>query len=305
MSAVSLKHLCIGFTACMILAVAIPAHADGKHDYPKTGTVISITTNQGVVYKIDTGDKIYELRCIKSRIFQATPPQCAVSQRPIAVKDTLHFRLDEDEDETPTAYIPATGNNEEKLLVLSTELKVPTALPAAATSPSARQHCAVRGTGMDLVERPSYWVGETSPAIPFGPVTAIPVTGGPPVQVIATAPVGAGVITGVTTSGGAPVTAIPVAPISGASSTSTPTVIVETEWVPFMRVQTADYIYKLACESNPCWLKDRAPQLGDQLMIRVHERAYLSWLPPGPKGEQKFRILSMEDIDEPAAAPQR
>ena len=84
---------------------------------------------------------------------------------------------------------------EEKLRILSTELKVLPSLPAT-TNPSAGESCAVLGRGMDLVKS-QYSVGwassaaptsvpptasRSSPVIPSGPVLAIPVTGGPPVQ---------------------------------------------------------------------------------------------------------------------------
>lgn len=286
-----------------VLLAVLPLHAGASHDYPQTGTVLSVTTDQGVVYKIDSGDKIYKMECIKSRMFQATPPQCAIYERPIAVNDTVHFRLDEDEDDTATAYMPASGTHEEKLLVLSTELK---ALPPLSATPnrSTGQNCAVLSIGMDLVERQYSVGGGISPVMPFGPVTAIPVTGGPPVQVLAAGPVSGGVITGVPATGGPPVTAIPVAPVTGSTGSATSTTMVtESEWVPYLRVQTAEHVYKLACESNPCWVKDQEPQLGDMLTIRIKEKAYLSWLPPGPKGEQKFAILTMDDMNEPAATP--
>lgn len=327
MSAIPLKHLAIGVAAgSAFLAGVLPLQADSKRDYPETGTVISATTDQGDVYRIETGAKIYQMECIKAGMFQATPPRCEISGKPIAISDTVHFRLEDD-----TAYIPASGDHEEKLHILSTELKSLPPLPAT-TNVSAGESCAVLGFGMDLVTS-QYSVkvaspvalssgtataSGNSPVIPTGPVMAIPVTGGPPVLVNSTGPVTGGMITGMPVTGGAPVTAIPVGPVSGipiggppsddgvianANSTTSRT-ISESEWVPFLRVQTAGQVYKLACASKPCWLKGRAPQLGDLLTIQVQEKvAYLSWQPPDPKGKQKFTILSVKNIDEPQAAP--
>jgi hypothetical protein len=152
MSAILLKHLAIGVAAgSAFLAGVVPLQAANKHDYPETGTVISATTDHGDVYEIETGDKIYQMECSTASVFQPIPPQCDIAGKPIAVQDTVHFRID-DEDDEYVAYMPGSGNHEEKLRILSTELKVPPPLPA--TNPSAGESCAVLGTGMDLVELP-------------------------------------------------------------------------------------------------------------------------------------------------------
>ena len=260
-------------------------------------------------------------------MLQLTPPLCEVSGKPIVVKDTVQFRI-EDEDDAAVAYIPARGNKEERLRIVSTELKVLPPLPAT-TNPSVGESCAVLGNGMDLVQSqysidlgspPAFsdvpaTVTDNSPAMPTGPVMAIPVTGGPPVPVIATGPVTGGVMTGIPVTGGVPVTAIPVAPVPGTTTvatalldrsvsaypnSTTSTTFTASEWDPFLRVQTAGKIYKLTCSVKECWLKYREPQLGDLLTIRIKNGvAYLSWQPPGPKGEQKFAILSVDNVDEP------
>jgi len=333
MSANLLKQLAFDLAACgAFLAGALPLQADNKHDYPETGTVISATTDNGDVYNIDTGDKIYQLECGNASVLRPIPHQCEISGKPIAVQDTVHFRIEDEEDED-VAYTPANRNHEEKLRILSTELKVLPQLPAT-TNPSAGESCAVLGRGMDLVES-QYSVGwassaaptsvpptasSSSPVIPSGPVLAIPVTGGPPVQVMATGPSSGSIVTGVPVTGGAPITAISVAPLMGTSTGGiappidngiaapiyTTTTYTASEWVPFLRVQTAGNVYKLACPVKECWLKNRAPLLGNLLTIRIQDGvAHLAWQPPGPKGEQKFPILSVSRVDEPPAASSR
>jgi hypothetical protein len=149
-----------------------------------------------------------------------------------------------------------------------------------------------------------------SPVIPTGPVTAIPVPGGPPVQVIPTGPVSGGVITGTPTTGGAPVTAIPTGPVTGipVANASPPMtagpVSGGAAWVHFLRVQTASHVYDLACTSKSCSLNDRQIQLGDLLAIRLKKKvAYLSWLTPGKSSEGKFQVLDVRNIGQVPAPP--
>lgn len=325
-----LKRLVIRVAACSaVLACVPPIQADSKHQYPESGKVIAVSAVRAGVYTIETGTRIYRMECIKASLFQSAPPQCTIAGKPIAVNDKVHFRFDENGDDF--AHIPANGNHEGKLVVLSTELKSLPPLPPA-SNPSAGESCVVLGRGMDLIESQySVNVGSSaplgggtavsagsSPVIPAGPVTAIPVTGGPPVQVIPGGPVTGGVITGVPVTGGPPVTAIPVAPVTGTTTSSpaligsvpagaapgTTKTISEWDWVHYLRVQTAAHVYKLACMSRECWLKQRAPQLGDLLAIRIKDNAaYLSWCPPGPKGEQRYAIVSVIDVPYPPAAP--
>jgi len=123
--------------------------------------------------------------------------------------------------------------------------------------------------------------------------------------VIPAGPVGGGVVTGVPVTGGPPVTAIPVTPVASTNASGTSTVT-ESEWVHYLLVQTAGRVYKLACESKECWLKNQAPQLGDLLTIRIENKVvYLSWRSTGPKGEQKFVILSVNNIEAPSATPSK
>lgn len=297
MAAILLKRLAICLEACgAILAGILTLQADSRHVYPESGTVISVTTVHGDVYTIETESKLYRMECIKARIFQTTPPLCEISGKPIAVKDMVRFRS-ETEDGVDVALIPSSGNREEKLLILSTELKILPALPTT-SHPLAGESCVVLGDGMDPVDV-EYPVANSAPApsMPTGPVTAVPVTGGPPVQVIPAGPATGGVVTGVPVTGGPPVTAISVAPVTSTNTGGTSTVT-DSVWVHYLRVQTAGRVYKLACRSKECWLKDRAPQLGNLLTIRVQEKAaYLSWRSPGPKGEQKFTILSVNNVD--------
>jgi hypothetical protein len=332
MSETLLKHLAVGVaTGVAFLAGAVPLQAGNKHDYPETGTVISAITDHGDVYKIDTGDKIYQMECGNASARQAIPRQCDIAGKPIAVKDTVHFRIEDEEDED-VAYMPARGNHEERLRIVSTELNVLPPLPAT-TNPSAGESCAVLGRGMDLVESQSTFdwpsstahtsepptASGTSTGTSTGPVMAIPATGGPPVLMTTIGSSSGSIVTGVPVTGGPPITAISLAPNSGASiggteppidngiatpSSTTSITFNESEWVPFLRVQTAGYVYKLACQVKECWLKNRAPLLGNLLTIRIQDGvAHLAWQPPGPKGEQKFPILSLSKVDKPAAAP--
>lgn len=291
MSATSWKYLWMGVAACgAFLAAVPPISADSKHDYTETGRVISATADHGHVYTIETGDKIYRMLCM-IKLFHSTPPQCKIAGKPIVVNDTVRFRRDDD-----TAYIPNTDNSEERLLILSTELKVLSPLPAGA-SLSAGEHGAVLGMGVQ-VDKSQNRVG-TGSTIPSGPVLATPVTGGPPVVVIPTGPAGGGgVITGTPVTGGPPITAIPVTPITSYMGGQ------QAVWAHFLRLQTSDRVYDLACPSKSCSLKSGAIQLGDVLSIRIEKKyAYLSLPVPGPSSEQRFAILAVRNVDDPPEIP--
>jgi hypothetical protein len=233
MSILLLNPLAIGLAVgCALLADVAPLRADNKHDYPETGTVISTIADHGEVYKIETADKIYQMVCGNGGALQSIPPQCDISGKLISVKDTVHFRI-EDGDDEDLAYIPASGNREEKLRILSTELKVLPPQPATSNL-SAGENCAVLGRGMDLAPW-RYGLGGASTVIPTGPFTAVPVTGGPPVQVIAGGPYTEGVITGVSTTSGRPVTAIPVESVPGIPiDGSTDMLFSSPVWIPFL-----------------------------------------------------------------------
>ncbi|MFP5277670.1 MAG: hypothetical protein ACLGPM_11170 [Acidobacteriota bacterium] len=287
-------RVALGLAVCgFFLSSVAPLRAENKHTYPESGIVAQITTEDGTVYTIQTADKTYRMQCVWASLFQFTPPLCTIAGRPIAVDDTIHFRVDR--EGSSIARIAAPGRGEEKLLILSTELTAPPRLPAS-TGAGGAESCAVVGNGVERGDVQKMVQSRTSSSMPGGPVTAIPVTGGPPVLMTPTGPADGGVVTGVPVTGGAPVTAVPVAPVETGSS-GPPTMVTETTWTPFLRVQTARRIFELACPSRPCWVKDRAPMLGNLLTIRVkNNKAYLAWGTAGPKGEQGFRILRAAPI---------
>jgi hypothetical protein len=290
MSVIRWNHgWCTGIAACgTFLALVLPVQADSQHDFPELGTVISVAIDRGHVYTIETGDKVYQMLCMM-KAFQFTPPQCKIAGNPIIVNDTVHFRRDGD-----VAYLSDGGNGEEKLLILSTELKVLSPLPLS-SGLAAGERGAVLGIGMQL-DRSRHSAAPNNDT-PSGPVIAIPVTGGPPVQVIPAAPPNGGVVTGTPVTGGAPVTAIPVTPMSSPARSA-------SAWIHFVRLQTAGRVYDLACPSKSCSLKKGPIQLGDQLAIRVQKKfAYLSLPVPGPTSEQKFEILAVRSIDDPPGIP--
>jgi hypothetical protein len=316
------KCLRIGLAFCGVLLVGIlPDPADAQHDYPEEGTVIAATLENGHVYTIETDDNVFQVLCTSLNPFRQTPPVCRTGDRPIAVHDTVHFRRDGD-----MAYVPGSGSREQRLLILSTELKILPPLPD--TPLLAPVSAAVLGLGLETraVRRPagatpppaepSAGSGASSPSTPAGPVIAVPVTGGPPVPVIPTCPTNGGVITGVPVTGGPPVTAIPVTPVGGDSAASTsggevadpPMTPAPTapgsQWVHFVRVQTAEHVYDLACRWRSCSLEHNPIQLGDLLSIRVENRsAYLSGAIPAGKNEQKFDILDVRSVNDPAGVP--
>jgi len=168
MSAILLKRMAIGLAICgTFLAGVLPLRSEGKHVYPETGIVISAVADYGDVYTIETGDKIYRMECIAARMLQSTPPLCETAGRPINAKDTVDFRIESEDDDENFAYIPDSGNHEERLRILSTELKVLPPLPAAA-NPPVGESCAVLGDGMDRIQS-QYVVSASSAAPPTGP----------------------------------------------------------------------------------------------------------------------------------------
>lgn len=337
MSATLLRDLRIGIAVWGAWTGALALYADNPHDYPETGTVIASTVDHGFVYTIETGDKVYQMVCMAGSIFHPYSQPCTSGGRPIVVHDTVRFRVDGD-----IAHMPGSGDAEEKLLILTTELKILPPLPASTTAVGdcgavlgvgVEIHdvqTTVRTTALPMPPHPassgSSSIGPatpsgTTPVIASAPVTAIPVTGGPPVQVIPTGPVNGGPVTGVPVTGGRPVVAVPIGPVTGtpvASASSLPsssppaatppasssTVVDERTWVHFLRIQTAGRVYDLACPSKSCSLKDRPIQLGDVLAFRIEKKfAYLSWPTAGTNSERKFEILDVRDIDEPAPTP--
>ena len=337
MSTTPFRHLRIGLAVCSAWAGVLAAHADNQHDYPESGMVISATVDQGYVYTIETGDKVYQMVCAAGMFTHVNSRPCTMAGRPIVVNDTVHFRVDGD-----TARMPGGEDAEEKFILLATELKI---LPPVPVSTVAVGDCGVvLGTGVQMHDAPasgnlqaplhipprppsppppsaaSTTASGTNPVIPTAPVTAIPVTGGPPVLVMPSAPSTGGVVTGVPVTGGRPVTAIPTGPVTGvpigaasaapASSAPAPSPVsssgpasVGPEWIHFLRVQTDGRVYDLGCIKT-CSLKDRAIQLGDVVAIRIEKTfAYLSWPTPGTDSERKFEILDVRGIDDPSPVP--
>ncbi len=305
------KHLSFGVAACSLLAGILPLQADNQRSYPESGKVISVASAHGYVYTVETSGKVYQLLCTSVSFFQIPRP-CKIDGKPLAANDKINFR-----EKADYAYVQSTGNSEVKLGILSAELKILPPLPTVRNGDSG----AVLGLGMEVAGSRSRGIfapnigASTSTAggsvMPTGPVEAIPVTGGPPVEVIPSGPVSGGVVTGTPTTGGPPVTAVPVAPVSGTPIGNTPAPTIGApvsggpSWVHFVRVQTSNRVYDLACRFNSCSLDRKQIQLGDLVGIRITKKyAYLSPLTAGKANEGKFEILAVHNIgDKPTAPP--
>jgi len=298
--------------------------------YNQSGSVLSALSKHGHFYQVATDSRIYLLMCAHVKAIEFGEPECKLGDKPIATGDTVHFRLDGD-----WAYMPLpAADAEEKLRILTTELKVIPALPAPASPDNASPAHAspanqpnsnpptepgiVIGTGMQVkgqhgvgwsttptaVASPITTASAATPVMATGPVTAIPVTGGAPVVVMPTAPTTGGVVTGVPVTGGAPITAIPTAPVMGVPVAGPPNggahIVMggsAPQWVHVLRIQTAGKIYQLECSSKPCMVANKEIGLGDTLAFRVDKKhAYLCSDPRTPGVEQEFKILGMTDI---------
>jgi len=232
-------------TSCIAQSPAADKPADQPADkYNLTGSVLSTISEHGHFYQVSTDTRIYLLMCAKTGTLHLGQPECKFAGKPIATGDTVHFRIDGDWACMP----PITEGTEEKLRILTTELKVipplppaapPTDAPAAPPStkgkskgkpPSPPEPGIVIGSGLHVKGQhgvgwstaPSFapapgitTASAATPVMATGPVMAVPVTGGAPVLVTPTGPVTGGVVTGVPVTGGAPVTAIPTAPVMG------------------------------------------------------------------------------------------
>ena len=319
MPAIGFRSADIGMAVCAaLLGAVLPVSAQGQPTYPEEGTVISATVEHGHIYTIETADKILKGLCVSLNPFRQAPPVCDAGGRPMAVNDRVHFRRDGD-----MAYMPGNASAEQRLVILSTELKILPALPD--TAAMAPESGAVLGLGLEartsrysVSSAPSPNVPNTTPAsasprMPAGPVTAIPVTGGPPLQVIPTGPVNNGPVTGVPVTGGPPVTAVPVTPVAASQAGSTSgsgvsnspitaaSAVEGSHWIHFVRVQTAAHVYDLACSSKSCSLEHSPLQLGDLLTIRIEKKsAYLS---RAGASEQKFEILAVRSVDDAPGVP--
>jgi len=335
MSRALLKSLSSGVVLlAAITSFVQPSPADDKpaDKYNLSGSVLSAISKHGHFYQVATDSRIYLLMCAKAGIFGA--PECKIGDKPIATGDTVHFRIDGD-----WAYAPlVAGGGEDKLRILTTELKVIPALPApapanaspASASPNsgkgsnpASEPAIVIGTGLHVkgqhgvgwsttpsaVASPITTASAATPVMATAPVTAIPVTGGAPVVVMPTAPTMGGVVTGVPVTGGAPITAIPTAPVmggpmGGAPAAGRPVMMGgggAPQWVHVLRIQTAGKIYQLECSGKPCKLANKEIALGDTLALRADKKhAFLSSDPQSPNPGQEFKILS---VTESGSAP--
>jgi hypothetical protein len=315
-----------------ITSYAAQSPADNKpaDKYNVSGSVLSAISKHGHFYQVATDSRIYLLMCTKVRTFELGEPECKIGDKPIAAGDTVHFRIDGD-----WAYMPLTSEGaEEKLRILTTEMKVIPALPATASAANASPASAppgnekgsnptsepgiVIGTGLHVkgqhgvgwstaptsaVASPVTTASAATPVMATAPVTAIPVTGGAPVVIMPTAPTTGGVVTGVPVTGGAPITAIPTAPVSGVPAGGAHpgggTVMMggsAPQWVHVLRIQTAGKIYQLECSGKPCMLANKEIALGDTLALRVDKKhAYLSSDPRSSGAEQEFKILSVTE----------
>jgi hypothetical protein len=302
-----------------------PLFADDKPapQYTESGSVLSAISKHGHFYQVATDKNIYLLMCTKVKAIQFGEPECKIGDKPVATGDTVHFRIDGD-----WAYMaPIAEGTEEKLRILTTELKIIPPLPAAAppanvpatastghdkgSTPTA-EPAIVIGTGLHVKGQhglgwstnpgPPVAPGITTaaPTMSTAPVTAIPVTGGAPVMVIPTAPIAGGVVTGVPVTGGPPITAIPVAPVMSVPAAGAPAgggmVVMggsQPQWVHVLRIQTAGKTYQLECSSKPCALADKQITLGDTVTVRIDQKhAYLLSAAGSSGAEEKLKILS-------------
>jgi hypothetical protein len=120
------------------------ASADKKpKTYPESGKVIGLgttphTRGNGTVYshtyKVETDTTIFLLDCGKLPFMTGTGGECGGGQRKIQLGDVIHFRIEKSD-----VYISApdlsggTGSDEEKLRIISQELKPGAAAEKPAT----------------------------------------------------------------------------------------------------------------------------------------------------------------------------
>lgn len=332
MSRALLKSLLLGVVLlAAITSCVVPSPADDKpaDKYNVSGSVLSAISKHGHFYQVATDSRIYLLMCAKAGIFGA--PECKIGDKPIAPGDTLHFRIDGDWAYTPLVAV----GGEDKLRILTTELKVIPALPTPASPAPAAPATASPGKtkGSNPASEPGIVIGTglhvkgqhgvgwsttptsavasgvttasaATPVMATAPVTAIPVTGGPPVVVVPMAPTTGGVVTGVPVTGGPPIMAIPTAPVmgvpmGGAPAAGGPVMMGgggAPQWVHVLRIQTAGNIYQLECSKKPCALANKEIALGDTLKLRADKKhAYLSAGPQNSAPEQEFKILSVTE----------
>ena len=317
--------LCV-FAFCLLPSWAKDANPDG---YPLSGKVLSSSSKGAHLYQVETDSRVYLLMCEKTRGFHLGLPDCKVDGKPIAAGDTVRFRVDGD-----WAYMPVAKGAEDGLRILTTELKVippltsPTATESGKVATPTAERGMVIGTGWHvqgqkqvawstnpssasppsfnpIAPAPGIAMGTPSaPVMAIAPVTAIPVTGGAPVLVMPTGPVGGGVVTGIPVTGGAPITAIPTGPVMGVPMGAPRAgggVVMgggAPRWVHLLRVQAGKHIYLLECSGKPCEVDKKQIDLGDPLAIRAEKKwAYLSSASGSGGKEQRLKILSETEGD--------
>lgn len=306
--------------------------------YSQAGKVLATIDKHGHFYQVATDDKIYLLMCTKVRALQIGMPECKVGDKPIAVGDSINFRLDGD-----FVYMnPVSGDTEQKLRILTTELKVMPAPPSAAAPAQATaakdnkstpaESAVVIGTGMHVkgqhglgwsmtpgpvhaatpsIPAPAITTASAStPVIANGPLLATPVTGGAPVLVMPTAPTTGGVVTGIPVTGGAPITAVPAAPVVGMPVAGAPAggMMIgggggAPVWVHVLRIRTAGRIYQLECSKKPCSIGTTEIGLGDTLTVHTDKKhAYVSASGDAQTSspEQEYKVLEVTDANSPA-----
>ncbi|MGA2654137.1 MAG: hypothetical protein ABSF28_26750, partial [Terracidiphilus sp.] len=286
---------------CVLLAICLlPAWPKDKQapDYPLSGKVLSTSAKGAHSYQVETDTRIYLLLCDKVKGLHFSMPECKAGDKPIETGDTIHFRVDDD-----SAYLAAAKGAEDGLRILTMELKVIPPMPPATGNSTGTERGMVIGAGMHIMgQKKVPWSTDPSsvkarnlgggfvggPAMPTGPVMAIPSTGGAPVLVIPTAPMNGGFVTGVPVTGGPPIVGMATggAAAGGMHGGGAP------PWVHLLRVRAGDTIYQLECSAKPCAIDKTPIGLGDTLVVRAEKKwAYVSSNNGGGK-EQKLRILS-------------
>lgn len=287
-----------GFVFVLTLSIPIlcSSLSQAEDKYPLTGKVLSISSTNGNAYRVVTDTRVYQLLCIRDKGIHFRPPECLLNDKPIAVGDSVAFR-----EEGDWAYMPLDNDKEEKMLILSVELRT---IPAAVQPSSSSNANASTAGGMQGVVIGIGYIGAGpvgastgistaspgSPVMPTAPVMVTPSTGGAPVMVTGTGPTGGGVVTGVPTTGGAPVTGTAIGPVTGmpiGGGGGGPRLI------PTVHVQLGDKSYQLVCSRRPCEVDKEKIGLGDTLNIRIEKKwAYVSSATQSGGKEEKLRIIS-------------
>ncbi len=318
--------LCLSLVAssfCPVGALALSGKEKAPIEYPESGKVIANPPKRRDFYQIETVNALYLLQYTKTTGFHLGSGEFNFNGKPVEIGDTVQFRV-----EGEWAYIPAANGEEGKLQIFTAELKtIPPAAPSP-VSPSASgqstsrsaPEAIVTGSGIHIMgQKQVGWstnpssVGTASfsaprfappiaaaspsaPVIATGPVMAIPATGGAPVLVTPTGPVGGGVVTGIPVTGGAPIVGIPTGPVMGAPMGAPrpgggggggP------RWVHLLRLQSGNKMFQLECSRKPCEIDKKQIELGDTLTLRTEKKwAYVSFVQGSGTKEQKLRILS-------------